>query len=83
MKTGHFLDRDAIAKPRIPSTWQKEVVGIVYLLDVAPWWYLSDLEQALGASIQTSRMADRVCWNVGEMCTAAWRITGDTIAKVV
>ena len=53
IKIVQFLDRDSINKPMIPSTWQKEMVGTVYLLDVAPWWYLSNLEQALGPSIHT------------------------------
>ena len=53
MKTGEFLDNDSINKPMIPSTLQKETVGTVYMLDVAPWWYLSNFEQALGPSIST------------------------------
>ena len=47
MKTGQFLDCDAIARPHVPSTWNKELVGTMYVQDVAPWWYVSDLEQAL------------------------------------
>ena len=43
LRTGQFLDRDIISKPTVPSTWKKELVGTVYILDVAPWWYLSDL----------------------------------------
>ena len=42
-KTRQFLDRDIISKPTVPSTWKKELVGTMYILDVAPWWYLSDL----------------------------------------
>ena len=38
LKTGQFLDRDIISKPTIPSTCKKELVGTVYILDVAPWW---------------------------------------------
>ena len=47
LKTGQFLDRDVISKPAIPSTWKKELVGTVYILDVAPWWCLSDVMEAL------------------------------------
>ena len=35
-KIGQFLDRDIISKPAIQSTWKKELVGTVYILDVAP-----------------------------------------------
>ena len=81
MKIGQFLDGDAITKSTIPSTWQKEVVNTVYLLDVAPWWYLS--EQTLGASMQIKWMADRVRWSAGEMRTATRRITRENVAKLV
>ena len=47
LRTGQFLDRDSISKPTVPSTWKKDLVGTVYILDVAPWWYLSDLTEAL------------------------------------
>ena len=43
LKIGQFFDRDIISKPTVPSTWKKELVGTVYVLDVAPWWYLSRL----------------------------------------
>ena len=43
LRTRQFLDRDIISKPTVPSTWKKDLVGTVYILDVAPWWYLSDL----------------------------------------
>ena len=36
LKTGQFLDRDIISKPAIPSTWKKELVGTIYILDMAP-----------------------------------------------
>ena len=72
---GQFLDRDIISKPTVPSTWKKELVGTVYILDVAPWWYLSDLTQALAPSVQCRYIADRVRWSVGEMRTATWRLT--------
>ena len=45
LKTGQFLDRDIISKPTVPSTWKMELVGTMYILDVAPWWYLSDLTE--------------------------------------
>ena len=37
LKTGQFLDRDVMSKRVIPSTWKKELVGTVYILDVVPW----------------------------------------------
>ena len=70
LKTGQFLDRDIISKPTVPSTWKKELVGTIYILDVAPWWYLSDLTEALAPSVQCRYIADRVRWSVGEMRTA-------------
>ena len=76
LKTGQFFDRDIISKPTVPSTWKKELVGTVYILDVAPWWYLSDLTEALAPSVQCQYIADRVRWSVGEMRTATWRLTG-------
>ena len=51
LKTGQFLDRDIISKPTVPSTWKKELVGTVYILDVASWWYLSDLTEAFAPSV--------------------------------
>ena len=60
LRTGQFLDGDIISKPTVPSTWKKELVGTVYILDVAPWWYISDLIGALAPSIQCRYTADRV-----------------------
>ena len=65
LKTGQFLDRNVISKPAIPSTWKKELVSTVHILDVAPWWYLSDLTEALAPSVHCRYIADRVRWSVG------------------
>ena len=51
LKTRQFLDKDIISKPTIPSTWKKELVGTGYILDLAPWRYLSDLIEALAPSV--------------------------------
>ena len=51
LKIGQFLDTDIISKPTVPSTWKKELVGTLYILDVAPWWYLSDRTEALAPSV--------------------------------
>ena len=51
LKTGQFLNRDVISKRAIPSTWKKELVSTVYILDVALWWYLLDLTEALAPSV--------------------------------
>ena len=83
LKTGQFLDRDIISKPTVPSTWKKELVGTVYILDVAPWWYLSDLTEALAPSVQCRHIADRVRWSVGEMRTATWRLTGQSVSQLI
>ena len=72
LRTGQFLDRDIVSKPTVPSTWKKELVGTMYILDVAPWWYLSDLTEALAPSVHCWYIADRVRWSVGEMRTATW-----------
>ena len=83
LRTGQFLDRDIISKPTIPSTWKKDLVGTVYLLDVAPWWYLSDLTEALAPSVHCRYIADRVRWGVGEMRTATWRLTGESVTELI
>ena len=83
LKTGQFLDRDIISKPTVPSTWKKELVGTVYILDVAPWWYPSDLTEALAPSVQCRYIADRVEWSVGEMRTATWRPTGESVSQLI
>ena len=83
LNTGQFLDRDIISKPTVCSTWKKELVGTVYILDVAPWWYLSDLTEALAPSIQCRYIADRVRWSVGEMRTATWRLTGESVSQLI
>ena len=83
LKTGQFLDRDIISKPTVPSTRKKELVGTVYILDVAPWWYLSDLTEALAPSVQCRYIADRVRWSVGEMRTAIWRLTGESVSQLI
>ena len=83
LKTKQFLDRDIISKPTVPSTWKKELVGTVYILDVAPWWYLSDLTEALAPSVQCRYIADRVRWSVGEMRTATWRLTGESVSQLI
>ena len=36
LKKGQFIDRDVISKRAIPSTWKKELVSTVYIVDVAP-----------------------------------------------
>ena len=82
-RTRQFLDRDIISKPTVPSTWKKELVGTVYILDVAPWWYLSDLTEALAPSVQCRYIADRVRWSVGEMRTATWRLTGESVSQLI
>ena len=82
-KTGQFLDRDIISQPTVPSTWKKELVGTVYILDVAPWWYLSDLTEALAPSVQCRYIADRVRCSVGEMRTATWRLTGESMSQLI
>ena len=82
-KTGQFLDRDVTSKPAIPSTWKKELVGTVYILDVAPWWYLSDLTKAVAPSVHCRYIADRVRWSVGEMRTATWRLTRESASQLV
>ena len=76
LKTGQFLDRDIIPKPTVPSTWKKELVGTIYILDVAPWWYLPDPTEALAPLVHRRYIAERVRWSVGEMRTATWRLTG-------
>ena len=83
LKTGQFLDRDIISKPTVPSTWKKELVRTLYILDVAPWWYLSDLTEALAPSVQCRYIADRVRWSVGEMRTATWRLTGESVSELI
>ena len=83
VKTGQFLDRDVISKPAIPSTRKKELVSTMYILDVAPWCYLSDLTEALAPSVHCRYIADRVRWSVGEMRTATWRLTGESISQLV
>ena len=83
LKTGQFLNRDIISNPTVPSTWKKELVGTVYILDVAPWWYLSDLTEALAPSVRCRYIADRVRWSVGEMRTATWRLTGESVSQLI
>ena len=83
LKTRQFLDGDIISKPTVPSTWKKELVGTVYIMDVAPWWYLSDLTEALAPSVQCRYIADRVRWSVGEMRTATWRLTGESVSQLI
>ena len=83
LKTGQFLDRDIISKPTAPSTWKKELVGTVYILDVASWWYLSDPTEVLAPSVRCRYIADRVRWSVGEMRTATWRLTGESVSQLI
>ena len=58
-------------------------MGAVYISDVAPWWYLSDLTEALAPSVHRRYIADRVRWSVGEMRTATWRLTGESMSQLV
>ena len=58
-------------------------MGTVYILDVAPWWYLSDLTEALAPSVHCRYIADRVRWSVGEMRTATWRLTGESVTQLI
>ena len=83
LKTGQFLDRDVISKPAIPSTWKEELASTVCILVVAPWWYLSDLTEALAPSVHCRYIADRVRWSVGEMRTATWRLNGEGVSQLV
>ena len=55
----------------------------MYILDVAPWWYLSDLTEALAPSVQCRYIADRVRGGVGEMRTATWRLTGESVSQLI
>ena len=83
LKTRQFLDRDVISKPAIPSTWKKEPVGTVYIWDVAPWWYLSDVTEIVAPSVHYRYIADRVRWSVGKMRTATWRLIGESVSQLV
>ena len=58
-------------------------MGTVYILDVAPWWYLSDLTEALAPSVHYRYIADHVRWSVGEMRTATWRLTGESVSQLI
>ena len=58
-------------------------MGTMYILDVAPWWYLSDLIEALAPSVQCRYIADSVRCSVGEMCTATWRLTGESVSQLI
>ena len=53
------------------------------ILDVAPWWYLADLTEALAPSVHCRYIADRVRWSVGEMRTATWRLTGESVTQLI
>ena len=83
LRSGQFLDPDIISKPTVPSAWKKELVGKVYILDVAPWWYLSDVTEALAPSVQCQYIADRVSWSAGEMHMATWRLTGESVSQLI
>ena len=50
---------------------------------MAPWWYLSDLAEALAPSLHRRYIADRVRWSVGDMRTATWRMTGESVSQLV
>ena len=58
-------------------------MGTMYILDVAPWWYLSVVTEALAPSVQCRYIADRVQWSVGEMRTATWRLTGESVSQLI
>ena len=83
LRIGQFLDGDTIPKPIVPSTWKKELVGTLYILDVAPWWYLSDLTKALAPSVQCRYIANRVRWSVGDMRTATWRLAVESVSQLI
>ena len=83
LKTRQFPNRDIISKPTVPSTWKKEMVGTVYILDAALWWYLSDLTEALAPSVECRYIAARVRWSVGEIRTATWRLTGESVPQLI
>ena len=55
----------------------------MYILDVAPWWYVSDLTTALAPSVQCRYIAGRVRWNIGEMGTATWRLVGEILSQMI
>ena len=82
LRTWH-VDGDIISKPNVPLTWKKGLVGTVYILDVAPRWSLSDVTEALAPSVQCRYIADRVKWSVGEMRTATWRLTGESVSQLI
>ena len=65
----------------IPGVLQAQ--SPVYILDVAPWWYLSDLTEALAPSVHCRYIADRVRWSVGEMRTATWRLIGESVTQLI
>ena len=55
----------------------------MYILDVAPWLYFSDLTEAPAPLVQCRYIADRVRWSVGEMRTATWRLTGESVSQLI
>ena len=55
----------------------------MYILHVAPWWYVSDLTKALAPSVQCGYIVDRVRWSVGEMRTATRRLTGESVSQLI
>ena len=54
-----------------------------HILDVAPWWYLSDVTEALAPLVHCQYIADRVRGSMGEMRTATWRLTGQGVSHLV
>ena len=63
----------------IPGVLQAQSPVKIHVLG----WYLSDLTEALAPSVHCRYIAERVTWSVGEMRTATWRLTGESVTQLI
>ena len=77
------MTADETTRPTIPNYWEVSEVSTVYIVDVPPYWSIEDLQGIGKGTFPAKHILDGLRWSVGEMRTAAWRITVEGATELV
>ena len=80
--TGKFLTSAEKRRP-IPEHWNADKVPTLYAVSVPPWWDMTDMAAVFASFTKNKDFAiDRVRFSVGEIRTATWRVSGESIGQL-
>ena len=79
---GEFLT-SAEKRTPIPKHWNAAKVSLLYAVNVAPWWDRSDMAEVFVSCTKNKEVViNRVRFSVGEIRTATWRVSGESIGQL-